>query len=156
MPTGSNEPLKASNKGNLMNRIGLPLQRKYPEHPVIPSKKRPQWVNENLRRTGFLESVYEKCLMIELKKVGLMAESQVPIQVTYEGEVVGEFVADILVQGIILELKSVKRIVRAHEIQLVNYLTATQTEIGLILNFSETKVEVKRKVRDLRALDQQD
>jgi GxxExxY protein len=105
---------------------------------------------------GFLESVYEKCLMIELKKAGLVAESQVPIQVTYEGEVVGEFVADVLVEGIILELKSVKRIIRAHEIQLVNYLTATQKEIGLILNFAETKVEVKRKVRDLKTLDQQD
>ena len=105
---------------------------------------------------GFLESVYEKCLMIELKKAGLIAESQVPIQVTYNGEVVGEFVADILVEGVILELKSVKRIVRAHEIQLVNYLTATHKEVGLILNFAETKVEVKRKVRDLRRLDQQD
>lgn len=72
------------------------------------------------------------------------------------GEVVGEFVADVLVEGIILELKSVKRIVRAHEIQLVNYLTATQKEIGLILNFAEKKVEVKRKVRDLKTLDQQD
>ena len=106
---------------------------------------------------GFLESVYEKCLMIELKKAGLAAESQVPINVEYDEEVVGEFVADILVEGtIILELKSVRRIVRAHEIQVVNYLTATHKEIGLILNFSETKVEIKRKVRDLRKLDQQD
>lgn len=104
---------------------------------------------------GFLESVYEKCLMIELKKAGLVAESQVPIRVIYEGEVVGEFVADVLVEGIILELKSVKQIVRAHEVQLVNYLTATQKEIGLILNFAETKVEVKRKVRDLKTLNQQ-
>ena len=105
---------------------------------------------------GFLESVYEKSLMIELKKAGLSAESQVPINVTYEGEVVGKFVADILVEGlIILELKSVKKIVRAHEIQVVNYLTATHKEIGLILNFSEEKVEVKRKVRDLKRLDQQ-
>ena len=105
---------------------------------------------------GFLESVYEKCLMIELKKADLVAESQVPIQVAYEGEMVGEFIADVVVEGIILELKSVKRIVRSHEIQLVNYLTATQKEIGLILNFAETKVEVKRKVRDLKMLDQQD
>ena len=106
---------------------------------------------------GFLESVYEKCLMIELKKMGLVAESQVPIHVEYDGEIVGEFVADILVEGVVvLELKSVKQIVRAHEIQLVNYLTATGKEIGLILNFSETKVEVKRKVRDLKRLDQQD
>jgi GxxExxY protein len=106
---------------------------------------------------GFLESVYEKCLMIELEKAGLNAESQVPINVEYDGETVGEFVADVLVGGIIIvELKSVKRIVRAHEIQVVNYLTATGKEIGLILNFSETKVEVKRKVRDLKHLDKQD
>ena len=106
---------------------------------------------------GFLESVYEKCLMIELKKAGLMAESQVSINVEYEGEVVGEFVADVLVEGlIILELKSVRRIVRAHEIQLVNYLVATKIDIGLILNFAEEKVEVKRKVRSLKHLDQQD
>lgn len=106
---------------------------------------------------GFLESVYEKCLMIELKNAGLLAESQLPIHVEYDGEVVGEFFADILVEDVvILELKSVKRIVRAHEVQLVNYLTATRKEIGLILNFAETKVEVKRKVRDLNSLDQQD
>ena len=106
---------------------------------------------------GFLESVYEKCLMIELKKAGFVAESQVPIHVEYEGETVGEFVADILVEDVvILELKSVKRIVRAHEIQLVNYLVATRKDVGLILNFSEAKVEVKRKVRDLNTLDQRD
>jgi GxxExxY protein len=106
---------------------------------------------------GFLESVYEKCLMIELKNAGLIAESQVPIHVEYDREVVGEFVADILVEGVvILELKSVKRIIRAHEVQVVNYLTATHKEIGLILDFSETQVDVKRKVRDLKKLDQQD
>lgn len=103
---------------------------------------------------GFLESVYEKCLMVELKKAGLVAESQVPIHVEYDGENVGEFIVDILVENmVILELKSVRRIVRAHEVQVVNYLTATRKEIGLILNFSETKVEVKRKVRDLKTLD---
>ena len=106
---------------------------------------------------GFLESVYEKCLMIELMKAGLQAESQKPITVEYEGEIVGEFVADIVVESsVILELKSVKRIIRAHEIQLVNYLVATGTEVGLILNFAEEKVEVKRKVRSLKQLDQQD
>jgi GxxExxY protein len=106
---------------------------------------------------GFLESVYEKCLMIELRQIGLLAEAQVPINVEYEGEVVGEFFADVLVEGsVILELKSVKRIIRAHEIQLVNYLVATGKEIGLILNFAEEKVEVKRKVRSLKNLDQQD
>ena len=106
---------------------------------------------------GFLESVYEKCLMIELKKAGLQAKAQAAVSVEYEGEIVGDFIADVVVEeSLILELKSVKRIIRAHEVQLVNYLVATGTEVGLILNFAEEKVEVKRKVRDLRSLDQQD
>ena len=97
---------------------------------------------------GFLESVYEKCLLIELRKAGLQAEAQQAITVRYEGEVVGEFVADIIVDDtVILELKSVRRIVTAHEIQLVNYLVATLKPVGLLLNFSQEKVEVKRKVR---------
>lgn len=99
---------------------------------------------------GFLESVYEKCLMIELRKAGLRAEYQKPIIVRYEGEIVGEFVADVVVEDtIILELKSVRRIIVAHEIQLVNYLVATGKPVGLVLNFGAQKVEVKRKVREL-------
>ena len=99
---------------------------------------------------GFLESVYEKSLMIELRKAGLQAKEQTPINVFYEGEVVGEFFADILVEGkVILELKSVRCVIRAHEVQLVNYLQATQTSVGLILNFGKEKVEVKRKVLSL-------
>ena len=99
---------------------------------------------------GFLESVYEKCLLIELKKSGLKTESQKPIIVEYENEVVGEFKADILVEDtVILELKSIRQITRAHEVQLVNYLVATDKPVGLILNFGEQKVEVKRKVKDL-------
>jgi len=104
---------------------------------------------------GFLESVYEKCLCIELKKAGLKVEAQVPITVTYEGEVVGLFVADVLVDdSIILELKSVKCLVRAHEVQLVNYLVATGKDVGLLLNFAELNVEVKRKLRSLSNADQ--
>ncbi len=99
---------------------------------------------------GFLESVYEKCLLIELRKAGLDTETQKPITVYYEGEVVGEFVADIMVNdAVIIELKSVRRIIKAHEIQLVNYLVATGKPVGLILNFGERKVEIKRKVKDL-------
>jgi len=97
---------------------------------------------------GFLESVYEKCLLIEMRKAGLDAELQKSIIVYYEGEVVGEFVADIIVNdAVIIELKSVRRIVRAHEVQLVKYLVATGKPVGLILNFGERKVEIKRKVK---------
>ena len=99
---------------------------------------------------GFLESVYEKCLLIELQTTGLIAKPQQPITVRYDGTIVGEFIADIIVEDtIILELKSVRRIVKAHEIQLVNYLVATGKPVGLVLNFGENKVEVKRKVKDL-------
>ena len=98
---------------------------------------------------GFLESVYEKCLLIELRKAGLSAVSQKPITVFYDNKVVGEFVADIIVEDtIILELKSVRQIIQAHEVQLVNYLVATEKAVGLIINFGERKVEIKRKVRD--------
>ena len=99
---------------------------------------------------GFLESVYEKCMLIELKKAGFKAESQVPITVSYNEHIVGEFVADIFVNGtVIIELKSVRRLVQAHEVQLVNYLTATNNKVGLLLNFAEQGVEVKRKIQKL-------
>jgi len=96
--------------------------------------------------------VYEKCLLIELRKAGLKTESQHAVVVRYEGEVVGEFVADIIVEDtVIVELKSVRKIVVAHEVQLVNYLVATGMPVGLLLNFAEGRVEVKRKVRELNA-----
>ena len=99
---------------------------------------------------GFLESVYEKCMAIELKKAGLNADFQFPILVHYDNQLVGEFVADIFVEkSIIIELKSVRQIAKAHEVQLVNYLVAIRTDVGLLLNFGEQKVEVKRKVRVL-------
>jgi len=99
---------------------------------------------------GFLESVYENCILIELAKANLEAKAQMPVAVFYEGHTVGEFAADLFVENtVIIELKSVRRVVRAHEVQLVNYLTATDTEVGLLLNFAEQKVEVKRKTRTL-------
>ena len=99
---------------------------------------------------GFLESVYEKCMLIELHKAGLDTEPQKPIRVQYDGEVVGDFVVDILVNDtVILELKSVRKLIEAHEVQLVNYLVATGKPVGLLINFGETKVGVKRKVKDL-------
>ena len=99
---------------------------------------------------GFLESVYEKCMLIELGKTNLFVESQKPIIVRYENEVVGEFIADIIVNDtVILELKSVRQIIQAHEVQLVNYLVATGKPVGLIINFGERKVEIKRKIKDL-------
>ena len=100
---------------------------------------------------GYLESVYEKCLMIEFRKAHLKAQSQLAIEVRYDNEVVGEFVADILVENtVIIELNSVRQLALAHEVQLVNYLVATGKHVGLLLNFGEHKVEVRRKLRDLK------
>ncbi len=102
---------------------------------------------------GFLELIYEKCLLIELRKAGLKAESQQAITVCYENQIVSDIVADIIVKdSVILELKSVRRLAKVHEVQLVNYLVATGKEIGLLLNFGEQRVEVKRKVKDLNLI----
>lgn len=103
---------------------------------------------------GFLESVYEKCLLIELMKQGLKVETQKLISVEYDGQIVGEFRADIVVEDdIIVELKSIRQITPIHEAQLVNYLVATGKPVGLLINFGEQKVEVKRKVRNLSQYD---
>ena len=99
---------------------------------------------------GFLESVYEKCLLIELGRAGLKTECQKAIPVAYDGQTVGDFSADMVVENkVIVELKSVEHLIKAHEIQLVNYLVATGISVGLLINFGVTKVEVKRKIRQL-------
>jgi GxxExxY protein len=99
---------------------------------------------------GFLESVYEKCLGIELENLGLQAEFQTPIAVYYADRQVGSFIADIVVAGcVIVELKAVRTLNPAHEVQLVNYLAATKIPVGLLINFGEAKVEIKRRVLDL-------
>lgn len=99
---------------------------------------------------GYLESVYENCLAIELHACGLTVERQKPLRVLYKEQLVGEFAADLIVNGTILvELKSVRVIAPAHEVQLVNYLCATGFEVGLVINFGEAGVEVRRKLRTL-------
>ena len=95
---------------------------------------------------GFLEKVYENALAKELAKRGHSVKQQVPIQVFYEGEAVGEYFADILIDDkVILELKAADEIAKAHEAQLVNYLKATDIQVGLLLNFGP-KAEFKRKI----------
>ena len=97
---------------------------------------------------GFLETVYQNALIIELLKTGLNVEKEKPIKVLYENQIVGDYIADLIVEEtVILELKAVKELHAAHEVQLVNYLKATGIEIGLLINFGES-VEVKRKILD--------
>ena len=95
---------------------------------------------------GFLEKVYENSMIIELRKLGLNCTKQYPISVFYDNTVVGEYFADIIVENcIILELKAAENLCDEHECQLVNYLKASDIEVGLLLNFGR-KPEFKRKV----------
>lgn len=95
---------------------------------------------------GFAEKVYENAMLIELRKLGLNAKSQQPITVFYDEEIVGEYFADIIVEeSVILELKATINLAIAHQIQLMNYLKATEIEVGLLMNFGE-KPEMTRKV----------
>jgi len=97
---------------------------------------------------GFLEKVYENSMMIELENENISAISQFPIKVFYNEKIVGEYFADILVDNkVIVEIKAVRSIVLENEAQLLNYLKATDKEVGLLLNFGP-KPEVKRKVFD--------
>lgn len=99
---------------------------------------------------GFLEKVYEKALLIELKRRGLKAESQVPIKVSYKKENVGEYFVDILVEEkVIVEVKTVETFDKIHEAQLLNYLKASGIQVGLLVNFKHPKADVKRMVLNL-------
>ncbi len=96
---------------------------------------------------GFLEKVYENALVIELAEHGLRLRQQVPLSVFYEGRVVGDYFADLLVEDrVICELKACEHLMVEHEVQLVNYLAATGFETGLLINFG-VSVKVKRKFR---------
>ncbi|NVM25724.1 MAG: GxxExxY protein [Desulfobacterales bacterium] len=96
---------------------------------------------------GFLEKVFENALLVELIRRGIKAESQVPIKVKYKGVEVGEYYADIVVENqVIVEIKAVDSLQKIHEAQLLNYLKATGYKIGLLVNFTHPKAEVKRFV----------
>ncbi len=95
---------------------------------------------------GFLEKVYQNAMMIALKNSGLQAEAQKKIEVRFQGEIVGEYYADIVVNElVILELKATEYLIEEHELQLINYLKATSMEVGLLLNFG-AKPEFRRKI----------
>ncbi len=101
----------------------------------------------NTLGAGFLERVYENALLIELTKRGLPVKQQAPIRVLYDGHVVGEYLADLIVADtVVIEVKAVQELVVQHEVQLVNYLTATGIDTGLLLNFGPS-VKIKRKFR---------
>jgi len=103
---------------------------------------------------GFLESVYQKAMIIELKKNDLKAETEKPLNVYYDDQVVGDYFIDLYVEDtIIVELKAVEHLSKQHEAQLVNYLNGLKKDIGLLINFGLNGVEVKRKFRTSRTAD---
>jgi GxxExxY protein len=101
----------------------------------------------NTLGTGFLEKVYENAMILELNKNGLFAEAQKPLKIFYNGLNIGEYMADIVVENlVIIELKVAKCIDRSHIAQTINYLKASSLHFGLILNFKNTPLEIKRVI----------
>lgn len=95
---------------------------------------------------GFLEKIYENAMFIELKKLGFAVEQQVAIDVYYDNIKIGEYFADLLVENkVIIELRAATDLVKAHEVQLVNYLKATGIELGLLINFGD-EIQIKRRI----------
>ena len=133
--------------GNVYERKGA-----FEPHPLDPLVEQIKQCVSNVRDVlsqGYQEVIYQKALLYELRQAGLKAEAEVPLQVGYKGIILGDFVADIVVENqIIIELKAVQTVVTAHEVQLVNYLKATGIEMGLLINFGQHPVFFKRKFRD--------
>ena len=97
---------------------------------------------------GFLEKVYEKALMIELRSRGLRVENQHPLKVRYKEQIVGELLVE---AQVIVKIKAATNLLKAHQAQLLNYLKATGVPVGLLVNFTRNKAEIKRMVLDLPA-----
>lgn len=96
--------------------------------------------------SGFLEKVYKNSLLVELNNSGLTAKQEVPLKIKYKNVIVGDYIADIIVNNcIIIEIKAIQNLIKIHEVQLVNYLKATGLEVGLLINFGKS-VEIKRKI----------
>lgn len=100
---------------------------------------------QNELGAGFLESVYEKAMVVALTDAGVSVRAQAPITVSFRGISVGQFFADLLVQErVIVELKTVSQLSQQHRAQLINYLNATEIPVGLLINFGNPKLEYRR------------
>lgn len=106
---------------------------------------------------GFLESVYEKALVLALKQKGLDVSAQHSVSVSFRGEVIGDFYAYLLVEeSVIVELKAVRSLAPEHQAQVINYLNASGIEIGLLINFGNPKLDYRRLTRNRKpSVDEQ-
>ena len=139
----------APTKENKPNNPTTPVQQDKMEYEEITHKIiGAAYKVYNQLGFGFLESVYHNAMLIELAKYDLKVESEKPLNVFYDDQVVGEFNADLFVENtVVVELKSLQNLAKGHEVQLVNYLNGLRKEIGLLINFGPSGVEVKRKYR---------
>jgi len=102
---------------------------------------------------GFLETVYSRALAFEMTDLGLVVECRKRLQVSYKGAIVGDYFADMVVSdSVLIENKATQALVRGHEAQLVNYLTATGIKIGLLLNFGAERLQFKRRTLGYRSI----
>ena len=109
----------------------------------------------NALGVGFLEKVHENALAHELRKSGLQVEQQRPVDVYYDGVVVGVYIADLIVEGFVpVELKAAKALDDAHRAQCLNHLRATGFQIGLLINFGTPKIEIKRMANPTYPINQ--
>ncbi len=119
---------------------------RYPPAEVL--KERKELVNINLHPIMLLNGVNENGLMLLLRKNGIKAEQQFPINVYLDGEIIGNYFADIFVENkIILELKTVKEITSIHRAQVINYLKATGVRLAIVLNFGKEELEFERIIK---------
>ena len=96
---------------------------------------------------GFLEKVYENALKNEIEELGLKVKQQYPIKVIYNDKIIGDYIADLLIEDkIIIELKTIEKLSKVHEAQILNYLKATKIRVRLLINFSLNKLEFKKLV----------
>ena len=127
-----------------MSRISAPTEDEMTDDDLTQTIIGCAYKVHNALGPGFLEKVYENSLRIELEKLGLRVRQQEPINVEYEGHLVGEYYADLWVDDrVVIELKAAQTLAKEHEVQLVNYLTATGVNDGLLINFGPS-VQVKR------------
>ena len=119
----------------------------YPEQELTEKILAAAFKVQNTLGCGFLEKVYENALVVELSRSGMRHAQQKSLQVKYEGAVVGEYQADLIVEGrVIVECKAVSQLDPVHEAQLLNYLKATGIRVGLLLNFGRPKLQYRRFV----------
>ena len=123
------------------------MQNKYKHSNITGQIIKAFYKVYNILGYGFLEKVYENALAIELRERGLSVVQQAPIKVYYREQSVGDYYPDLLVDGkVIVELKAVEALADKHNAQLLNYLKATEIQVGLLLNFGPSKPEVRRKI----------